>query len=265
MKNITLLFASIVSLVLASCNNQEQNNTTNIPQDTMIVEELLTEAELWVADAIEAHGGEKYKTAHYTFNFRDKTYRFKNEGQEYTYELKEKKEDGTFWKHTLRNGEFFLSVEGKEKALDKEQVDKYQEALNSVIYFATLPSKLNDEAVIVDQKGETFINDTAYQLIVIQFNKDNGGKDFKDQYLYWINHQTKQVDYLAYSYEDENGGGTRFRKAYNKVRVDGILFQDYINYKGAANEELYLLAEQFERGELEELSRIELTDIKAVD
>ena len=38
------------------------------------------------------------------------------------------------------------------------------------------------------------------------------------------------MDFLAYNYQTD-GGGTRFRKAIDQRRVDGVLFQDYENYK----------------------------------
>ena len=68
-------------------------------------------------------------------------------------------------------------------------------------------------------------------------------------------------DYLAYLYYTD-GGGLRFRKAYNPRKVNGILFQDYVNYKpredSATISEIEAL---YKQNALEELSRIELTNI----
>ncbi len=224
-----------------------------------------TEAEQWILDAIEAHGGALYSSAHYQFKFRGKTYEFQNDGSDYNYHLIEQKENGEEWKHTLSNGAFSLTVNSDIIELSDKKENSYKEALNSVIYFATLPSKLSDEAVIADNKGETLINDTSYQLIAVQFEKENGGKDFKDMYLYWINQSTKKIDYLAYSFHDKEESGSRFRKAYNRRVVDGITFQDYINYKGEPGIDLYQLAKLYERGELEELSRIETENVISIN
>ncbi len=259
----TILVALTITLSVLSCDNNKQEVKVEEKRDTIAIVEP-SEAEQWIADAIEAHGGEKYKTAHYSFDFRGKQYSFKNESDKYVYQMKDVDDDGNQLIHTIENGNYSLKVEGEEFELPEEDIKKFKNALNSVIYFVNLPYKLQDKAVIADQKGETFINDTAYQLIVVNFEQENGGQDFEDQYMYWINKETKQVDYLAYNFK-ENKGGARFRKAYNRRVVDGILFQDYINYKAARDIDLYMLAELYEKGELEELSRIKTENVKALE
>jgi len=68
------------------------------------------------------------------------------------------------------------------------------------------------------------------------------------------------VDYLAYSYH-VNGGGVRFRSAYNSREVDGVRFQDYINYKHDSTTPVEEMDEYYLKGELKELSKIELRNI----
>ena len=57
-----------------------------------------------------------------------------------------------------------------------------------------------------------------------------GGEDFQDEYRYWIDPESGHIDYLAYNYHTD-GGGTRFRKAKNRRKKEGFVFQDYINFK----------------------------------
>jgi hypothetical protein len=71
--------------------------------------------------------------------------------------------------------------------------------LNSVIYFATLPYKLQDASVTKTFVEEATIKGKRYDLIKVTFGQD-GGKDFDDEYMYWINKDTPS-DYLAYSYQ----------------------------------------------------------------
>jgi len=59
-----------------------------------------------------------------------------------------------------------------------------------------------------------------------------------------------------------NKGGVRFRSAYNRRVIDGIIFQDFINYKAKIGTPLFDLPSLYEKGELEELSRIETKDIQ---
>ncbi len=260
MKNYITIVLVVLAAFGVGCLSEPSKNIKNQNESPAEVVPH-NKAEQWILEAIEAHGGSLYSTAHYQFNFRGKTYEFQNNGGDYNYHLTEQKENGEEWRHTLSNGALSLTVNSDIIELSDKKENSYKEALNSVIYFATLPSKLSDEAVIANDKGETFINDTAYQLIGVQFEKENGGPDFEDQFLYWINHETKAIDYLAYSYHDKEESGSRFRKAYNRRVVDGITFQDYINYEGEPEVDLYLLAEQYERGELEELSRIETENV----
>lgn len=257
-----ILITFSITLLIISCENNKQEIKHAEKQDT-ITKAALSEAEQWIDEAIKAHGGEKYKKANYSFVFRGKEYSFKNDTNSFYYQMREIDDKGQQRIHSIDNGNYSLKVEGEQIELSEEDKQKFSNALNSVIYFVNLPYKLQDQAVIADQKGETFVKDTAYQLIVVTFKQEGGGQDFEDQYMYWINKNTKQIDYLAYNFK-ENKGGARFRKAYNKRFVDGILFQDYINYKASKDIDLYMLAELYEKGELEELSRIETESVSSL-
>jgi hypothetical protein len=68
------------------------------------------------------------------------------------------------------------------------------------------------------------------------------------------------MDYLAYSYLEEDRG-SRFRVAYNPRRINGILFQDYENYKGPAPDSLEMILDLYKAEKLELLSKIELKAI----
>lgn len=70
------------------------------------------------------------------------------------------------------------------------------------------------------------------------------------------------MDYFAYKYETE-GGGLRFREAFNPRRIGGILWQDYINYK-PSDESIPLeeLESMFTAGTLEKLSEVKMENVK---
>lgn len=88
-----------------------------------------------------------------------------------------------------------------------------------------------------------------------------GGKDFDDVFMYWIHKQNFTVDYFAYKYSVE-GGGIRFREAYNARIIEGIRFVDYNNYKPESKDvSLEKLDSLFEKGALKLLSTIETEDI----
>jgi hypothetical protein len=62
---------------------------------------------------------------------------------------------------------------------------------NSVIYFATLPYKLQDASVTKTFVEEATIKGKRYWSYKVTFGQDGGGKDFDDEYMYWINKDTQ--------------------------------------------------------------------------
>ncbi|WP_430907600.1 DUF6503 family protein [Maribacter sp. 2-571] len=258
MHRIALLPMLAMLFLVSSCKtdpNKEQSETA--PEDRAKIEtskpRLSEEAQL-LHDVVAAHGGERYKNAFYQFTFRNRNYTFKNGPEGYTYTAKDTK-DGIEIYDTLKNGVLTRTVNGSLTSFSDKDVAKYSEALNSVIYFATLPDKLQDKAVQKSFEGSTRIKGIPYQILGVRFTEEDGGTDFDDIFHYWINEKTKTIDYLAYSY-NTNGGGVRFRSAYHPRTVNGIRFQDYVNYKAPIGTPLKKLPALFEEGNLEVLSKI---------
>ena len=102
-----------------------------------------------------------------------------------------------------------------------------------------------------------------YDVIEVTFKQEGGGKDFEDQYYYWINKKSHTMDYLAYNYK-VNGGGVRFRSSYNRRNVGGIIFQDYINYKAEVGTPLKDLPTLYENDKLKEVSRIDTENVELI-
>lgn len=254
---IFLLFTLFFSLI--ACDTKEKSTT----QNTAAVSEItpkktpktLDKATQILQEAIKAHGGELYDQANYEFIFRDKKYTFKNKGNDFVYTVKSTKDGNTTY-DILENGTFYREVNNTSVTLSEKKENSAKNAVNSVIYFATLPHKLNDPAVNKTFVEETTIKGEKYNVLKVTFNEEGGGDDHDDEYHYWINQSTKKIDYLAYNYQ-VNGGGVRFRSAYNTRVVDGITFQDYINYKAEVGTPLKDLPALYEKGSLKELSRIE--------
>ena len=124
-----------------------------------------------------------------------------------------------------------------------------------------LPFGLNDKAVNKTLLGEVKIKDKDYYKVKVTFDQDMGGEDFEDVYLYWFNKQTLKPDYLAYEFH-VNGGGQRFREAFNERYVDSIRFVDYNNYKPKVKgTDIMDIDSLFEADGLELLSKIELFEL----
>ncbi|WP_187269391.1 DUF6503 family protein [Algibacter pacificus] len=254
-----LMFFSIMWLL--SCNYKEKKNSPKIIETTTKTPSpiSLTKSEKILNETIRAHGGNLYKTAKYSFVFRGNTFQFINDGSNYEYTKTYKKGDSLI-KDVLKNGVFTRTVDNTAITLSEKDIASGSGTINSVIYFATLPYKLNDDAVNSKYIENTTIKGKTYDVIEITFNQDGGGEDHDDEYYYWINTNTKKIDYLAYNYS-VNKGGVRFRRAYNKRVVNGITFQDYVNYKAPVGTPLKDLPTLFEANQLTELSKINTEDV----
>lgn len=213
--------------------------------------------------AIEAAGGAKYLTARIEFDFRDRHYIANRNGGLFSYErLFTEPNDSTQKVHDILNNDGFTrAINGQAVAVPDSMSVRYSASVNSVLYFALLPYGLNDAAVRKKLLGETVLQGKKYFLIEVTFEQTGGGEDYQDVFYYWINQNDYRIDFLAYSFMENNEIGYRFRKAINSRVVNGILFQDYINYKPSGLETLDRLQRLYESGDLVELSKIELQNI----
>lgn len=242
----------MVIFLLIACSGSKSSAYKTAPSK---VEQVIN-------NCYKAHGGDKYENAHFSFIFRGNEYIFKNNAKSYSYTAKKQK-DGILTIDYMTNDGVTRTQDQKELELSAKKAGGIAYSLNSVIYFATLPHKLLDPAVNSRYQGETTVHDKVYHVIEIYFDQEGGGKDYEDSYYYWINKKTNLIDYLAYNYK-VNGGGARFRKAYNTRTVGGIVFQDYTNYKANYDTPLADLPKLFEQDKLKILSEIKTEKVKAL-
>ncbi len=233
-----LLFLTVI---IAACDTKpEVNNITN--------------------KAIATAGGELFENIEIQFEFRDREYGYKKSNGQFEY-VRLFDDSAQVIRDVLTNTGFIREIDGVTTEVPDSMAVKYSNSINSVIYFALLPYGLNDAAVNKEYLNSVAVKDKEYHKIKVTFNQNGGGVDYQDVFIYWIDTETYEVDYLAYSYETE-GGGIRFREAYNERVVNGIRMVDYINYKPKNDLILENIDEAFEKGELQEVSRIESKNIK---
>lgn len=215
-----------------------------------------------IDQCIKVHGGKAFTKAHYSFDFREKSFIYKRNKDQFQYTRTFIDKKGDEIKDVLTNEKFVRSVNSKVAVLDDKKRRAYSDALNSVHYFAFLPYFLNDAAANKKYLGLTTIKNIPYHKIQVTFTEEGGGTDHDDVFVYWIREGDFTLDYLAYSYH-VNGGGVRFREAYNQRQVGKIRFQDYVNYKHQNKSfPVEKMDEAFENGQLKELSRIDLVNVK---
>ena len=219
-------------------------------------------AQQLVDTSISVSGGENYLTHDVSFSFRDKHYESQNiKGKKV---LKRITNTDTVKITDIKKGSDFQRFFNDDLiSLPDTLAQKYANSVNSVHYFSRLPFGLNDPAVKKELLGEVKLKGEHFYKVKVTFEQKNGGKDFEDIYLYWFEKNSSKPKYLAYEFHVD-GGGIRFREAFNERHVQGIRFVDYNNYKPlkGQNVDFMKIDSLFENNELELLSKIELKEIR---
>ena len=250
---IVFLVSVLGALVFASCSRAEKLD--DAAAETERAQEIIDQA-------MERHGSKKLRNSTLEFDFRDYHYVMQRNGGVYRYEREFTDTSGQQIHDVLTNESFVRTVNGEQVTLTDKERDSYSNSVNSVIYFATLPLSLNDPAVEKEYLGEVTIKGDPYHKIKVTFQQEGGGDDFQDEYIYWIHRDEHTMDYLAYNYET-NGGGARFREAYNVREIDGVVFQDYYNLKPVPETlQVATFDSLFNAGNMEQVSVIETADVK---
>lgn len=248
MKSIIILFSSF--LLILSCADNKEVKTS---------EKALT-ADAIIDKAIDVSCQGNCDNAAIEFTFRDKVYKSsRNNG---AYKLERIVKDSIHETHDIVTNRGLYRYINKERFVVQDSIaNNISDNVNSVHYFAQLPYGLNASAVQKKLIGETQLKGKDYYKIEVTFSEENGGTDFEDEFLYWIDKKSFTVDYLAYKYAT-NGGGVRFREAYNPRVIEGIRFVDYNNFMPENKKvKLSTLDKMFADGDLKLLSKIESENV----
>jgi len=225
--------------------------------------EVKPDAQSIMDRGMEKAGIAQLEQAQASFVFRDYAYTYSMDNGIFEYTRSKSDSVGIVTRDVLTNEGLNRFVGDSLVNLDSLKEQAYTSSVNSVIYFAFLPHRLNDDAVIKTYAGNVEINGKLYHKVKVTFDADGGGEDFEDVFYYWFDIEDYSMDYLAYSYNEEEGKGMRMRVAYNQRTINGVAIQDYINLKPAVPESIALenIDQAFIDNQLVELSRIELTDM----
>jgi hypothetical protein len=233
-------------LIISACSTKEKPDAQQI-----------------VDQALAAHGAQNLNKVVITFNLRDKHYRVLRDEGAFVYSRTFKNDSTGQQLHDVySNSGFKRTADDVEVELPEDKKAAYTSSVNSVVYFALLPQSLNDAAVQKEYLGEATIKGEPYYKVKVTFAQDGGGEDFEDVFVYWFHQTNHTMDYFAYSFQEEDGEGTRFREAVNQREIGGIRLQDYINYTSKEKFSLENYDKAFEKGNLEKISEINLEDVK---
>jgi len=241
---LRILVPLLLSLSLAACSSTESR----------------TEAERIVDRAIERHGGSRYTSSRISFRFRGIPFVVEQNRGMFEYTRTYSDTSGSIVE-VLSNDGFVRTANGEPYEMTEREFNIWTEAVNSVVYFALLPYKLNDPAVVKRSLGQEVVEGRTYDRVEVTFQPEGGGRDHDDRFVFWFEAETSEMDYLAYYYTKR--GTSRFRKAVNAREVGGIRFADYMNYRAdSLSSEVELAARAYESGKLSLLSEVVLDSLR---
>jgi len=275
--NKSYLFAGALALMalISACSNPQNPNSQPAPAPLAnpapaankapapAAAKPLSPVRQLIVQAIDSAGQSSLANANISFDFRNIQYGYFKQAGQYTYSRLFMDSTGSQVQDVLTNKGLERYTNGQPTPLPDTLAAKYAESVNSVIYFALLPRFLTDGAVQASLQDTITIKGQTYYQVQVNFGQQDGGTDFDDVFLYWFNTSNLHMDYLAYQY-NRDGGGIRFRQAFNTRRINGLLMQDYYNFKPAIKGSLTLaqLPQAFEANELKLLSEIALETVR---
>ncbi|HIG73109.1 MAG TPA: hypothetical protein EYQ24_00585 [Bacteroidetes bacterium] len=193
------------------------------------------EAVALVRQAQAAHGSDALDGATLHFTFRGDAFTALRDGGRFRYSRTARDERGREVVDVLDNRGLTRTVSGEPVSLSESERLAVETAVNSVVYFATLPAALSDPAVQARALGPDSVAGERYERLEVTFAQDGGGRDWEDRYLYWVHPERGTLDYLAYTYElapdadGPNDTGHRFRRVLDVRDAGGFRIQDYAN------------------------------------
>ena len=216
-----------------------------------------------VARSIEHHGGEIYRHSEASLELCSGSgcYRMtvRTDGGLYRHEVA-----GPYRGHTRTvradNDSVTASRNGEPLIVTGEARQALRDWATARIYFAFLPYRLNDPAVIQEDLGIEEWEGRRLHKVKVTFEAGSS-TDAEDEYLYWFDPETARLEQLAYSFQGRPGG-LRFRRLEGYRRIGGILFFDQVNL-GVEGDDLSVdqIDPAFVRERMREVSRVKLREI----
>lgn len=188
-----------------------------------------------VRAAQEAHGSDALDGATLHFTFRGDPFTAMRSARGFRYTRTTRDDAGREVLDVLDNDGLTRTIDGETVPLADDDIGRITTAVNSVVYFATLPAPLSDPAVQAQVLAPDTLDGTTYDRLEITFAQEGGGNDWEDRYLYWVHPERRTLDYIAYTYEvapgasGENDTGHRFRRVIGTSDAGGFRVQDYEN------------------------------------
>ncbi len=259
MKNL-FFFVLAVTFFLSSCTARKNHS-----QKSELADRVENVVKQTIDMCILKHGGARYKSSWIEFDFRGQHFVATRYKDRIKYESRYEDDQGNEVQDILDNDGFFRLLNKEELQLNDQEIAIHSNSLQASIYFALLPSALDDPALVKQYVGTTQVKGVPYVKIKVSAKSEENLSDPQEEYLYWIHKEHFTMDYFAYNFHDK-GGGARFREAINSREINGIRFSDYINYKPKEPTlDIVEFDRIFEEGGMMEVSRFIYDNISVIE
>lgn len=233
-----------------------------------------------VARAIEHHGGDLYTSTASSFEIASASGTFRVEvsrdGGLYEQAVESVTQEGRR-RVVVTNDDVELLMDGKARRVSERDAQRWRSHVDARVWFPYLPYGLANDGVYLHDRGPE-----AWPVAIGETSGESGGEagatrklhkvkvtfqpgsssGAEDEYLFWFDPDTGQLEQLAYSFS----GGLRFRVAKNFRRVGGILFADHENYgidfEEGESRSVDEITPEMVKNEMEHISTIELRNIE---
>ncbi len=239
-------FIIVCGLLLGSCVSEDRGRT-------------------FLERSYDAHGAANLSRAEMEFTFRGDRYLARRLDGVFSYARTYEDSIGAVVDRLTNDG---VSRErnGVLQTIDERTASAILEKVNSVVYFASLPLPLKDPAVIPRYLGTSDLNGQTYHEVEVTFTQEEGGPDFRDRFVYWINADLHTIDFMAYYYLT-NETGSRFRQFVNPRRVNGFLVVDHLNFSASPDtigSAVHRFDDLYEAGLIELVSEVKHEDVRII-
>lgn len=214
------------------------------------------------------HGSARLAGATLRFTFRGVPFEAVHDGGRFRYSRTLTDSLGRTVEEVVDNEGAHRVVDGAEAPVDAAEAARITTAVNSVVYFARLPAPLADPAVRARLLTPDRVGGEDYDRVEVTFDREGGGADFDDRYVYWLRQSDGQIGHYAYTYAVTPGDtartatGSRFRVPIRSWREGGVLFQDWRNLSADSLDDLEGYGDLYDARRTFEVSEIVLDDVR---
>lgn len=183
------------------------------------------DAKALLTEVIETYNSKDFFTSTITFKTDDLEYTLNRDGYVSNFQIIRKVDTLTF-KATYNNGQrrYFINDRLQEESNHGNLFIDIK--LEGFSYLFSLPREFDRNHVKVNQNEDVVIKKKNYHVLDITFTRLSED-DPNDQFILYIDPETKYVKYYAEYYSLSPGDRKIFKVAHNFRTIEGILFADY--------------------------------------